>query len=155
MTAVNNPPQFVGHHINTDFQMVNRYMKQGDKEGACNLRWLEKVDTSSHASIPIDTWYDVSTKPVLDDPRKSFHLPKGCPSQPVKYHDFDPPGFINIPPSLTGRFKLCIRIEVTDGCSGKKLVKTHWQLLVFKNGKVTGLKPPGKSIEMAQYCKYP
>lgn|GEM_PF-3330713 len=166
-TLVNNPPTRVGMDINSSASMHN-ILTKGKSGGQCKLVWREKSNLpysqgGQIVPIPINMWFDVADySSQLGQPTDTFVLPEGCPEKTAGYwKDLDPVGVgWTRNPAATLTKKLCIRIELTDGCSGQVLVKMHMFKLVLRNGVVISRYPTKKPPEsapadMANYCKYP
>jgi hypothetical protein len=166
-TPINNAFK-VGHAFTINVTTQNVVTSPGGSTRGCTLHWLEKAVITANSHIPSNTWIDTDIPPYSQyfDPSQNTSQnfansqPKDCPSAQSTYTFTDYPGFrkpLGTFPNgtRTATQKLCIRVVVTDGCSGKPIVRTFSQVIAVVNDKVVGLKPPGSAPGMAAYCKYP
>jgi hypothetical protein len=150
----------VGHKVTTIVKLKNKIAGKDDKKNAaCKLKWFEKTKIPADPHVPKDKWYDANDyAKYLENPEKKFNdkLPTDCPSETKTFTFVDKPGLIKpFKKGTTALQWLCIRVVITDGCSGSETIKTFEQEVYIFKGDVISVTPPKTREVVQEYCKYP
>ncbi len=152
--AIPQNPYRIGHYIVTLVPLEKRELMPGDRKADCSILWEERISRRFIRGQPEDHWYDVCTVKGLKCPTSDMAkmMPKGCPDYGV-YQDVDEAFIVKVPkPVKTKERMLCIRITVTDGCTGKTRKWPVIKLYLQVEPEIVAV-PPGHSNTLDKYCR--